>query len=125
MLDYKTIITQRYALHMSGRQIADTLGVSKSGVNDFLKAFETCETLSYPLPKGITNYGIYSQVYGKPDPVSADSGFVIPDYSFVDKELTGRKNMTLIFLWGRYKNQCIADEAKFYSYRQFCSRYAD
>lgn len=59
MLDYKTIITQRYALHMSGRQIADTLGVSKSGVNDFLKAFETCETLSYPLPKGITNYGIY------------------------------------------------------------------
>lgn len=32
MLDYKTIITQRYALHMSGRQIADTLGVSKSGV---------------------------------------------------------------------------------------------
>ena len=125
MLDYKTIITQRYALHMSGRQIADTLGVSKSGVNDFLKAFETCETLSYPLPKGITNYGIYSQVYGKPDPVSADSGFVMPDYSFVDKELTGRKNMTLIFLWGRYKNQCIADEAKFYSYRQFCSRYAD
>lgn len=122
MLDYKTIITQRYALHMSGRQIADTLGVSKSGVNDFLKAFET---LSYPLPKGITNYGIYSQVYGKPDPVSADSGFVMPDYSFVDKELTGQKNMTLIFLWGRYKNQCIADEAKFYSYRQFCSRYAD
>lgn len=32
MLDYKTIITQRYALHMSGRQTADTLGVSKSGV---------------------------------------------------------------------------------------------
>lgn len=125
MLDYKTIITQRYALHMSGRQIADTLGVSKSGVNDFLKAFETCETLSYPLPKGITNYGIYSQVYGKTDPVCADSGFVMPDYSSVDKELTGRKNMTLIFLWGRYKNQCIADEAKFYSYRQFCSRYAD
>ena len=49
----------------------------------------------------------------------------MPDYSSVDKELTGRKNMTLIFLWGRYKNQCIADEAKFYSYRQFCSRYAD
>ena len=84
MLDYKTIITQRYALHMSGRQIDDTLGVSKSGVNDFLKAFETCETLSYPLPKGITNYGIYSQVYGKTDPVCADSGFVMPDYSSVD-----------------------------------------
>lgn len=67
MLDYKTIITKRYALRMSGRQIAEDLGVSKSGVNDFLKAFEACDTLSYPLPKGITNYGIAEQVYGPAD----------------------------------------------------------
>ena len=40
MLDYKTIITQHYALHMSGREIASGLGVSKSGVNDFLNAFK-------------------------------------------------------------------------------------
>ena len=66
MLDYKTIITQHYALHMSGREIASGLGVSKSGVNDFLNAFKACKTLSYPLPNGITNYGIYEQVYGFP-----------------------------------------------------------
>ena len=50
MLDYKDIIIKHYALHMSGRQIAAALGASKSGVNDFLKAFEQCESLSYPLP---------------------------------------------------------------------------
>ena len=48
MLDYKTIITQHYALHMSGREIASGLGVSKSGVNDFLNAFKACKTLHYP-----------------------------------------------------------------------------
>ena len=36
MLDYKDIITKHYALHMSGSKIATVLGVSKSGVNDFL-----------------------------------------------------------------------------------------
>ena len=64
MLDYKDIITKHYALGMSGRQIAESLGVSKSGVNEFLRAFEACKALSYPLPPGITNYGIAAAVYG-------------------------------------------------------------
>ena len=58
MLDYKDIITKHYALGMSGRKIAESLKVSKSGVNDFLRAFQECPVLSYPLPEGITNYGI-------------------------------------------------------------------
>ena len=37
MLDYKDIITKHYALGMSGRKIAESLKVSKSGVNDFLR----------------------------------------------------------------------------------------
>ncbi|MCI6044457.1 hypothetical protein MR857_14280 [bacterium] len=64
MLDYKNIIIKRYALSMSGSEIARQLSVSKSGVNDFLRAFEKCENLSYPLPPGITNYGIAELVYG-------------------------------------------------------------
>lgn len=52
MLDYKNILIKRYALHMTGRQIAEELGVSKSGVNDFLNAFKKCETLAFPLPEG-------------------------------------------------------------------------
>ena len=51
MLDYKDIIIKHYALHMSGREIASTLGASKSGVNDFLRAFDNCETIRYPLPE--------------------------------------------------------------------------
>ena len=125
MLDYKDIIIKHYALHMSGRQIAAAIGASKSGVNDFLKAFEQCESLSYPLPAGITNYGIAELVNGR-NPEGADGrdlSFELPDFAEVEKQMNSRKNMTLVFLWGRYKNRCMAEEKKFYSYRQFCDRY--
>ena len=62
-LDYKDIIIKHYALSMSGSEIARQAGFSKSGVNDFLRAFKKCEDLSYPLPAGITNYGIAMELY--------------------------------------------------------------
>lgn len=51
MLDYKDIIIKRYALKLSGREIDGQLGVSKSGVNEFLRVFERCDSLQYPLLK--------------------------------------------------------------------------
>lgn len=60
----QNIIIKRYALSLSRNEIARQLGVSKSGVNDFLRAFEKCETLSYPLSLGFTNYVIAKLVYG-------------------------------------------------------------
>ena len=47
-LDYKDIIIKHYALSMSGSEIARQTGFSKSGVNDFLRAFKECEDLQYP-----------------------------------------------------------------------------
>ena len=80
MLDYKDIIIKHYALGMSGREIARTLSVSKTGVNSFLNAFKECKTLSYPLPEGITNYGIASAVYGSHTTVSGrDLTYELPD----------------------------------------------
>ena len=124
MLDYKDIIIKHYALKMSGSAIARLLGCSKSGVNDFLKAFKNCETLSYPLPQGITNYGIAELVYGKvPGSGSRDKSYELPDFEAVHKAMVSRKNMTLVYLWNRYVKRCEADELKFYQYRQFCDLY--
>ena len=50
MLDYKSIIIKRYALKMSYKELAEEFSASKSGINDFIRAFEKCEKLSYPLP---------------------------------------------------------------------------
>jgi len=124
MLDYKEIIIKRYVLHISGAKIAEMLGVSKSGVNGFLSTFEKCESLKFPLPEGITNYGIAELVYGRNATFGGrDESYELPDYSKVNQQMKTRKNMTLTFQWSRYKKQCIADECKFYSYRQFCERY--
>lgn len=125
MLDYKDIIIKHYALKMSGSAIAKLLGCSKSGVNDFLRAFKNCESLSYPLPEGITNYGIAELVYGKmPGAGSRDQTYELPDFEAVHKSMVTRKNMTLVYLWNRYVKRCEKDGLRFYQYRQFCELYS-
>ncbi len=124
MLDYKDIVIRHYVLHMSGRQIAEELHVSKSGVNDFLKRFTQCERLQYPLPEGITNYGIAELVYGSHDQAgSRDLSYALPDFAHISEEMRCRKNMTLVFLWNRYAKRCRGEEKKPYQYRQFCELY--
>ena len=105
--------------------IAKSLNASPSGVNDFLRAFKECKTLDYPLPQGITNYGIAEAVYGKSPAISGrDLSYEMPYYEAVAKEMSSRKNMTLVVLWNRYSKHCRDCGLKFYSYRQFCENYA-
>ena len=120
MLDYKTIIIKRYALNLSGREIARQIGASKSGVNEFLKAFEECDSISYPLPNGITNYGIAELVYGNPPGNNGrNPNIEYPDYGDVNRQLSTRKNMTLVFLWNRYKKKCEETGRRYYQYRLY------
>lgn len=124
MLDYKDIVTKHYALKLSGREIAALCGISKSGVNDFLKAFERCEIISYPLPEGITNYAIFEIVYGKaPGSNARDVRYELPDFKNIAELMSSRSNMTLIYLWNRYKRGCESEGKTYYQYRQFCELY--
>ena len=69
----------------------------QSGVNDFLRAFKKYEDLSYPLPAGITNYGIALKVYGSvPGSGGRNKNIELPDYEEAAKLMATRKNMTLI-----------------------------
>lgn len=125
MLDYKNIIIKRYALNLSFRELAEEFGASRSGVNDFIRAFEKCDKLSYPLPEGITNYAIAELVYGHaPGSNSRSSEYEQPDYEWIFRQMNDRKNMTLVYLWNRYKKDCDAKETKPYQYRQFCDLYS-
>ena len=124
MLDYKNIIIKKYALGMSGADIAKELNASKSGVNDFLKAFRESNRIDYPLPAGITNYAIYEIVYGKePGGGTHNPDITYPDYQDVADKMRSRKNMTLVYLWNRYKKKCEEEGLRYYQYRQFCENY--
>ncbi len=123
-LDYKDIIIKHYALSMSGSEIARQTGTSKSGVNDFLRAFKKCKDLQYPLPTGITNYGIALKVYGAvPGTGGRNENIELPDYEEAAKLMATRKNMTLMFLWNRYKKKCEEEGSRFYQYSQYCELY--
>ena len=125
MLDYKDIITKHFMLGLSGSEIARQTGTSKSGVNDFLRTFKASERISFPLPEGITNYGIHELVYGhSPGANNRSDEYEKPDYAEVFRQMDERKNMTLVYLWNRYSNRCKAEGLKYYQYRQFCERYA-
>lgn len=94
MLDYKTIIIKCYALYLSDREIAKQIGASKSGINGFLKAFEECDAISYPLPNGITNYGIAELVYGNhPWNNSRNPNVEYSDCEDVNRQFSIRKNI--------------------------------
>lgn len=125
MLDYKNIIIKRYALNLTYKELADEFGASKSGINDFIRAFEKCDKLSYPLPEGITNYAIAELVYGHaPGSNNRSSEYEQPDFAWIFHQMSERKNMTLVYLWNRYKKDCQAKESKPYQYRQFCDLYS-
>ena len=125
MLDYKDILTKHYVLHLSAREISKQSDASKSGVNDFLKAFRECEDLDYPLPPGITNAGIAMKVYGKvPGEGGRNESYEYPDYPKVLQLMNERKNMTLQVCWDRYTKRCKAEGKKAYQYRQFCELFS-
>lgn len=125
MLDYKNIIIKRYALNLSFKELAEEFGASKSGVNDFIRAFEKCDKLSYPLPEGITNYAIAELVYGHaPGSNNRSSEYEQPNFEWVFHQMSERKNMTLVYLWKRYEKDCLAKESRPYQYRQFCDLYS-
>ena len=92
MLDYKDIITKRYLLGMSGREIADQTQAGKAGVYDFLWAFDKCDKPSYPLPEGITNYGIYEIVYDHATGNNTcNESYEQPEFEQVLHQMTKRK----------------------------------
>lgn len=125
MLDYKNIIIKRYALNLTYKELADEFGASKSGINDFIRAFEKCDKISYPLPEGITNYAIAELVYGHaPGRNNRSSEYEQPNFAWIFRQMSERKNMTLVYLWNRYKKDCQAKESKPYQYRQFCDLYS-
>ena len=117
----------------AGCLVGDSLGKWIIGLGQF-KASCKCQLLleniqevrrsEYPLPAGITNYGIALKVYGSvPESGGRNENIELPDYEDAAKLMATRKNMTLMFLWNRYKKKCEEEGARFYQYSQYCELY--
>lgn len=53
-----------------------------------------------------------------------DESYRLPDFAQIHKEMTTRKNMTLVYLWGKYDRECENSGLKAYSYRQYCTLFS-
>lgn len=122
-MDYKRVLLLHFTNGMSSREIAETTGVGKTTVNEFLKRFRECRELSYPLPEEVTNEFIENLLYQKAgNPVRSDL------YRDFDPEevhrALARKGETLKHLWKKYNAAGAVNGRRPLSYRQFCRRYA-
>jgi len=124
-MDYKKVLKLHYVNALSSRDIAASCGdCSKSAINEFLKRFRECNSLSYPLNEDVSNEFIESVLYKKSGISSTQQLYRDFDKESVYKALA-RKGETLKHIWQKYNAIGIVDGKRPYSYRQFCRRYSE
>lgn len=100
----------------SQREIATSLALSQSTVNDYLRRFEA-SGLAWPLPPDLDEAGLDAQLFARRR-VPAAHTRPVPDWPTVHRELR-RTGVTLHLLWLEYK-QATPDG---WQYTPFCHHY--
>jgi transposase len=111
----KEMLRLHFEVGLTNRQIARSLSVSHSTVNDLLGRFQVAG-LDWPLPEDLDEAALEAELY------SGNTGKSRrrpePDWNQIHRELS-RKGVTLQLLWFEYKEQYPDG----YQYSQFCERY--
>ena len=106
----------RFELGRSYTEIAGSLGVARSTVQEAVRRFRSAG-LSWPLPPELDEDVLYARLY----PVAAvASNTAEPDFAALSKELA-RKGVTRKLLWREYAEQ---HPGQALAYAQFCARFA-
>jgi transposase len=105
----------KFALGRSYSEIAGSLGVARSTVQEAVRRFRSAG-LNWPLPAELDDDALYARLY-RPvvTRVAAE-----PDFAALSKELA-RKGVTRKLLWREYAEQ---NPGQALAYAQFCARFA-
>lgn len=114
MRKIRDVFRLRFEAGTSERQIADTLGVARSTVQEALRRAREAG-LTWPLPPELTEVALQARLY--PHKVAAAT-IPLPDCSAIHAELS-RKGVTRALLWQEYK----AAHADGLEYSAFCDHY--
>ncbi len=103
---------------MSNRKIAQSCGVSRPTVGEYLQRASRAG-LQWPLPDELSDATLEHQLFpDPPTPAQRDQSY--PDWLYTNQELK-RKHVTLFLLWEEYR----AQHPKGYQYSWFCERYRE
>ena len=115
MRKIREVLRQKWALGLSVRRIARSVGLSRPSVSSYLRRAERCG-LSWPLPEELDDAELERRLY--PPLPSSRVARPEPDWVEVHRELK-RKGVTLELLWDEYK----ASHPDGYQYSTFCLYY--
>ena len=115
MRKIREVLRQKWALGLSIRRIARSVGLSRPSVSSYLRRAEGCG-LSWPLPAELDDAELERRLFPPLPPSSVARPE--PDWVEVHRELKG-KGVTLELLWDEYK----AANPDGYQYSTFCQHY--
>jgi len=100
MRKIRDVLRLRHGNGLPGRAIADSLGISKGSVSDYLRRAEQ-DGLSWPLPEGLSDDALYARLF-PPAAEPAGERRPEPDWAAVYQELR-KPGVTLRLLWEEYR----------------------
>jgi len=116
MRQIKEVLRLKHAVGLSQQAIADSTGVPRSTVRDYLIRARAAK-LSFPLPDDLDNEQLNALLFPVRE-AGAPQQRPNPDWGEVHKELK-RKGVTLQLLWEEYKQQ----HPEGYQYSWYAHRY--
>jgi len=112
----KEVLRLHYEKKCSTRQIAESLGIGRSTVHDYLYRAQRAD-LRWPLPAEIDEAALEHQLFPSTDLV-VHKKRQMPPMEYLHQELK-KKGVTLQLLWYEYKEK----DPEGYQYTQFCYHY--
>ena len=116
MRQIQEVLRLKWGQGLSQRQIAQSLGISRPAVGEYLRRAEQAG-LSWPLPEVLDDKAL-EQLLFPARPMISGPMPTQPDWAYIHRELK-RKNVTLFLLWQEYK----AAEPGGFQYSWFCQGY--
>lgn len=106
----------KHALGLSERQIAVSVGVSRSTVAEYLRRAGVVG-ITWPVPEGMDDAELERRLFTPPS-FEVTPARAQPDWNQVHKELR-RQGVTLLLLWEEYRGEHVDG----YGYSRFCDLY--
>src|ERR1700757_1063861 len=100
MRKVREVLRLRHALGVSERQIAFTIGVSRSTVGEYLRRAAIIG-ITWPVPERLDDAELEPRLFRAPT-FEEKPTRALPDWSQVHKELN-RRAVTLLLLWEEYR----------------------
>ena len=118
MRKVREVLRLRHALGVSERQIAITVGVSRSTVGEYLRRAAVIG-ITWPVPEGLDDAELERRLFTPPT-FDEKPSTAAARLAHVHKELK-RRGVTLLLLWEEYR----AEHADGYGYSRFCDLYRE